>query len=295
MRDVMGMDKRELALELLPSSWRRDALLENWPRAEEIRLRAGQMPTLLINGREQIFRQETVRREDLQKILEKATGASLHAAGQCLTEGFVNYRGLRIGVCGSAVLREDRLCGFYSLSSLAVRIPRECRGLCREIVDAWLRFGFENTLICAPPGAGKTTVLRELIRALSQGGMRIGVADERNELASLDRDGTGFDLGPCTDVYTGVRKGEAAMMLLRGMNVQILAMDEITAKRDEQVLDELSGCGVGLLASVHGKDREDLEKKAATGGLLDRGLFRRLLCIEERNGKRLYTLEKLLP
>lgn len=289
------MDKRELALELLPSNWRKDVLTAAWPGAEEIRLRLGQKPTLLVDGREQAFRQEAVRREDLQKILEKATGASLHAAGQCLAEGFVNYRGLRIGVCGNAVLREDRLCGFYSLSSLAVRIPRECIGLCREIAEDWLRYGFENTLICAPPGAGKTTVLRELIRALSQGGMRIGVADERNELASLDRGGTGFDLGPCTDVYTGVRKGEAAMMLLRGMNVQVLAMDEITAKRDEQVLDELFGCGVGLLASIHGKDREDLEKRAGTGRLLQRGFFRKLLRIEERNGKRLYTLEKLFP
>ena len=162
-------------------------------------------------------------------------------------------------------------------------------------MEDWLRFGFENTLICAPPGAGKTTALRELIRALSQGGMRIGVADERNEIAALDLDGMGFDLGPCTDVYTGVRKGEAAMMLLRGMNVQILAMDEITAKRDELVLDELSGCGVGLLASVHGKDREDLAMRTGTGRILERGFFRKLLRIEERNGKRLYTLEKLVP
>ena len=280
-------------MELLPASWRREAQGRDWPRAEEIRLREWQRPTLLIDGRERSFRGDAVRREDLQKILEKATGASLHAASQSLSEGFVNYRGLRIGVCGNAVLREGRLCSFYSLSSLAVRIPRECRGLCRESVERWLNRGFENTLICAPPGAGKTTVLRELIRALSEGGLRIGVADERNELAAFDRDGRGFDLGPCTDVYSGVRKGQAAMMLLRGMNIQILAMDEITAKRDEQLLDELAGSGVGLLASVHGRDRDELWQRPGTRSILERGLFVNLLRIEERGGTRLYSLERL--
>lgn len=289
----MDVDKRELALELLPSHWRRDAVAAAWPRAEEIRLRAGRRPTLLIEGSEQCFREERVQREDLQKILEKATGASLHAASQSLSEGYVSYRGLRIGVCGSAVVREGRLCGFYSLSSLAVRIPGECKGLCPEITERWLRCGFESTLICAPPGAGKTTLLRELIRALSEGGIRIGVADERNELASFDRDGSGFDLGPCSDVVTGIKRGNAAMMLLRGMNVQILAMDEITEKQDKLILDELCGCGVGLLASVHGRDRKDLLQRPDMKTMLERGLFSKLLRIEERQGRRSYTLESL--
>ena len=83
------------------------------------------------------------------------------------------------------------------------------------------------------------------------------------------------------------------MMLLRGMNIQILAMDEITAKRDEQLLDELAGSGVGLLASVHGRDRDELWQRPGTRSILERGLFVNLLRIEERGGTRLYSLERL--
>ncbi len=289
------MEKSDLALELLPEAWRGDAVQGPWQRAEEIRLRIGKAPTLLAGGVEKPFRSAPVTREDLRRILEKATGASMHASAQSLSEGYVNYRGLRIGVCGEAVVREGRVCAFHQLSSLAVRIPRECRGHFRETVQRWLQRGYENTLVCAPPGAGKTTALRELIRALSEGGYRIGVADERNELAALDGEGKGFDLGRCTDVITGVGKQVAAMMLLRGMNVQILAMDEITAEQDEKVLEELSGCGVGLLASVHGRDERDLRMRESSGRLLEGGFFVNLLRIEVHEGLRHYSLERLLP
>lgn len=289
------MEKSRLALELLPEAWRRDAANMPWQQAEEIRVRVGQRPSMLVYGREQAFRSAVISREDLRRILEKATGASMHASVQSLSEGFVNYRGLRVGVCGEAVLREERICAFHQISSLAVRIPRECRGLFRETVDLWLRHGFENTLVCAPPGVGKTTALRELVRALSDGGIRIGVADARNELAAFDRDGTGFDLGRCTDVITGVGKREAAWMLLRGMNEQIVAMDEITAGQDETVLEELAGCGVGLLASVHGRNERDLRMRESSRRLLKSGLFTRLLCIEEHRGVRKYSMERIDP
>ena len=287
------MEKSRLALELLPESWRREAAEGPWGQAEEIRLRIGRRPTLLEGGAEQPFCRSIVTRELLQRILEKATGASMHAAVQSLSEGYVNYRGLRIGVCGEAVVREGRVCAFHQVSSLSVRIPRECRGIFRETVETWLRQGFENTLVCAPPGGGKTSALRELIRSLSEGGIRIGVADERNELAALDREGNGFDLGRCTDVITGVGKREAAMMLLRGMNVQVAAMDEVTAGRDEQVMEDLAGCGVGLLASIHGRDGRDLRMRESGRRLLEGGYFSRLLCIEVRNGIRHYRMERL--
>ena len=289
------MEKSRLALELLPEPWRRDAASMPWQQAEEIRLRMGQLPSMLVDGRETAFHFAAVTREDLFKILEKATGASMHASVHSLSEGYVNYRGLRVGVCGEAILREGRACAFHQISSLAVRIPRECRGVFRETVELWLRHGFENTLVCAPPGVGKTTALRELIRALSNGGIRIGVADERNELAALDRDGTGFDLGRCTDVITGVGKREAARMLLRGMNEQIVAMDEITAGQDETVLEDLAGCGVGLLASVHGRHERDLRMRESSRRLLEGGLFTRLLCIEENRGVRRYSMERIGP
>ena len=286
------MDKRRLALELLPAAWRADAERSDWDKAEEVRLRLGRAPTLLTEGKERAFRQETVNGEELQKVLEKATCASMHAAAPTLAEGYVDYRGLRVGVCGAAVFREGRICAFRSVSSLAVRIPRECRGICDEAVGRLLREGFRNTLIVGPPGAGKTTVLREMIRRLSDSGLRIGVADERNELACLSAGDFAFDLGRCSDVVCGLPKAEAAMMLLRAMNPQILAMDEISAARDAEALRRVSGCGVGLLASVHGADSEELRRLGNGRELLDQGFFTWILSVRLSPEGRVYSLER---
>ncbi len=288
----MNMDKRRLALELLPAAWRADAERSEWDKAEEIRLRLGKAPSLLAEGKEREFRQEEVREEDLQKILEKATCASMHAAAPSLAEGFVDYRGLRVGVCGAAVSREGRISAFRSITSLAVRIPRECRGICDEAICRLLREGFRNTLIVGPPGAGKTTVLREMIRRLSDSGLRIGVADERNELASLSAGGPAFDLGRCSDVICGLPKADAAMMLLRAMNPQILAMDEISAVRDTEALRRVSGCGVGLLASIHGADSEELRRLSNCRELLNQGFFTWLLSVRQNREERVYSLER---
>ncbi len=290
----MGMDKETLALCLLPARWREDAKRQI-RQAEEIRLRAGREPSMLLRGEELPFSGERVTEPDLLRILEKATGASLHSAQASLAEGFVNYRGIRIGVCGMAAMKEGQGCVFHHVSSLAVRIPRECRGICREQIETLLREGYQNTLVVGPPGAGKTTALRELIRSLSDSGCRVGVADERNELASRDEDGQAWDLGRCSDVLGGVPKGKAALMLLRGMNPGIIAMDEITREEDAEAILQICGCGVGILASAHAGGREELLERAAYKRLLDRHVFSRLLFVRAEKNGRQYRLESLSP
>lgn len=284
------MDKEALALSLLPAHWR-EAVGLRIREAEEIRLRTGRRPSLLLRGEELPFSGDGVTETDLLRILEKATGASLHAVQSSLSEGFVNFRGIRIGVCGMAAMAEGKTSVFRHVSSLAVRIPRECRGICREQIDALLREGFQNTLVVGPPGAGKTTALREMIRRLSDNGYRVGVADERNELASLDEAGQAFDLGRCTDALIGLPKERATLMLLRGMNPLIIAMDEITREEDAGAIAQICGCGVGILASAHAGCKEDLWKRPAYRQLLDRGFFSRLLFVRAEKAGREYRLE----
>ena len=289
----MSLDKASIALDLLPQTWRCEFKPEDAAQAEEIRLRLGQAPTVLERGKERSFRKDAVKEQDLVKVLEKATGASLHASLFSLSEGYVNHRGVRIGVCGFVRPGREGLGAYSSFTSLAIRIPRERRGICREAAELLLERPFPNTLLVGPPGAGKTTALRELIRSLSERRLRIAVADERNELAAMDAQGTGFDLGPCTDVLSGIPKAEAAMMLLRAMNPQVIAMDELTREQDLSALDQIAGCGVGILASVHGAELRELRQRRAYRVLLESGLFRWILRIEQSGADRSYRLESV--
>lgn len=289
------MDGWQRALDLLPGEWRQAACRYTLKNPEEIRLRVGKRATVLLPEGEHPFLEDPVSEELLFRVLEKATGASLHTAAPALADGFVSYRGLRIGVCGTAVMRQQCFFGYRNVSSLAVRIPKECIGICRKELGVIAKDGFQNTLIVGRPGDGKTTVLRELIRALSEIGYRIGVSDERNELAASDGALAQFDLGAHSDVITGVPKVDGAMMLLRGMNPQILAMDEVSRQCDLDAVSQIFGCGVGLLVSAHGTGSEDLKKREGYRSLLEQGMFTWLLRVSRTGYGRSYELERIGP
>lgn len=280
----MIVDPFETACTLLPDELSRK--LSGYREAEELRLRVGQRPTALIRGREIAFSDAVLDRESFDRIVEIATGASLHTAASSLRSGFLSYRGLRIGVCGEAALSGGDLLGFRRLHSLAVRISQPCSQACLDAAEACLTAGAVSTLIAAPPGVGKTSLLRCLIRAASTRGYRVGVIDERDELS-------GHDLGPCSDVISGLDKRRAAMMLLRSMNPQIIAMDEITQSEDLDAVRNIAGCGVRLFATAHGEGRADMQRRPLYRALLEEGIFTRLICIAIREGRRVYAPETL--
>lgn len=286
------MDAYETALRLIPPRY-----LENCRRslagAEEFRLRTGRPMTALIAGREHVLPGEPLREDELFRTLEKATGASLHSAAAEMARGFVACEGLRIGLCGVAVMQSGAVRGFRSYSSLAIRIPHEARGACDGVYRRMRAEPFVNTLILSPPGGGKTTALRELIRLFADGGTRVGVVDERGEIAACSEGRAGFDLGRTSDVLSLCSKREGAMMLLRGMNEQILAMDEITQPEDLTVIREIVGCGVGILATAHASSADDLRRRPLYASLLDERLFGCAVVIEQHEGARHYSWRRL--
>ena len=287
------MNNHEHAMQLLPARYVEEYRKSAFGHAEEIRLRTGRRPGFICRGTEYSLTGELLTETDLVRTMEKATGASLHTAMGEIARGYVSSKGLRIGICGSAVLNEGEIKGFRNISSLAIRIPQEYRGICDGVIKELFAQGYENTLVISPPGTGKTTALREIIRRLSDGGTRLGVIDERNELAAFDGSAAQFDLGRRSDVITGAPKDAAAMILLRGMNPEIIAMDEVTKKEDAQVIRDISGCGVGILASAHASGPEELKKRPVYRELLELGIFRYAIVIDMEKGVRRYKTERL--
>lgn len=286
------MNTWETALKLLPQRYWDRSSREMISMAEELRLRCGRELTALIGGREYPLEGETIREQDLLCVLEKATAASLHTAAPAMNEGYIQYGGVRIGLCGTPVLQDGRVCGFRRYSSLAIRIPRECRGVCDEIWRQIQERNDRSLLILSPPGGGKTTALRELIRLYSTAGRRIGLVDERFEVAAAAGGEPQYDLGPCCDVLSGLPKETGSMMLLRGMGPQIIAMDEISREEDLRAVRAVAGCGVGILATLHAEGPEDLAKRPLFRSMLDEGLFDAVLVIRCRGGERSYELRR---
>ena len=153
----------------------------------------------------------------------------------------------------------------------------------------------EHVLLYGAPGLGKTTLLRDLIRSVSEGGaaLRVSLADERGEVAALYNGLPQLEVGRRTDIVEGCPKAQGLMLLLRAMNPQVLAVDEITAPEDVQALTTAAGCGVTLLATAHGEERADLERRPLDRPLLEEGLFRFLIRIRREGERRIYTVEEL--
>lgn len=291
----MPMDSFEEVTTLLPPALRERAralppLLRR--RCEEFRLRAGREPTVTVERTELPLPGEgRITRRDMELTVEIATRASAHTALERVKQGWFTVRGgHRIGLCGSVWTEEGQVRNLRTLSSLNIRVAHAVPGCGEALLPRLLTGGaFGGALVLAPPGFGKTTLLRDLVRLLSEE-YRVGLCDERGEVAALWEGEPQFDVGPRTDVLEGCPKAQGLLMLLRGMNPQVLCCDEITDPADLAAMEACANCGVKLLATVHAAGVEDLRAKPLYRRVLESRVFPRAVVIGRERACRVEEL-----
>ncbi len=200
--------------------------------------------------------------------VDKLTGGSLYSVNEYLKEGFVTLRGgHRVGICGTAVTKNDTISHIKHVSALCFRVAREVKGCALGLMDELVQGdSLCNILISSPPGCGKTTFLRDLCRLISNGELplgikRVGIADERGEIAASVCGEPTFDVGVASFVCDGYPKSEAMMSMLRSMCPDVIATDEIGTEEDFIGIQCSVRCGVNIIATAHSGSISDLKRR----------------------------------
>ena len=256
-------------LAILPG-WIADMLgHEDQEKLNEIRLRLNQMPEL-VSGKSRRTLNRKVKQEDLNFCVQVASKYSPWTAAS-LEQGFLTAAGgHRIGVCGQTVCRAGQVTGFRTVQSLCIRIARDYPGIAESAVSD------SSVLIIGPPGWGKTTLLRDYIRQISDQGKQVVVVDERGELFPEGY----YQESVKADIMTGCTKIQGIEMVLRTMGPDVIAVDEITADSDCAALIQAGWCGVKVIATAHAGNRSDLMTRPVYRPLVTSGIFEKLIILQ---------------
>lgn len=252
----------------------------NFGNLEEIRIRLGKKVNLKYVDKD-LFIDVEISRLDIESILESACKGSLYSYQNELINGFITIEnGIRIGITGNVVIEKDKIINITKITSLNIRIARELDGVSKILDKYIVEDNFIlNTLIVSMPGKGKTTILKDLIKRISNGEIcsskNVGVVDERMELS-----GNGMiDLGNKTDVLTNVSKYQGMKMLVRSMAPDVIVVDEIGTKEDVLAIKYMFVSGVKGIFTSHGKSIKDIYLNPILKELIDSMFIERIIIL----------------
>ena len=234
---------------------------------------------ILKNNDEVVFSDEKM----LDNIFESICNYSRYAYDFSIKNGFITIEGgHRVGICGHAVVTDGKVRTIDNISSLNIRISHEIKGIADEVSEKIIgEYGIRNTLIISPPGYGKTTLLRDLIRIISCRGYNVTVIDERGEIGGSYRGNITKDLGDRTDVFDCMPKIWGINMALRTMRPDVIAVDEVGTKEDIDSLVNVYKSGVNLLATAHGDGEGDKNENHMIKELIKNNIFKCILTINK--------------
>lgn len=296
----MDKDNTVQVMQILPVTIRKrfSEVFKDLSDVQEIRLRAGR-PLIILYGKCEYFlginsglthnikKAYYVSAGELREAMDYISSYSRYAFEEELRQGYITIQGgHRIGVAGKIIWENGRAKNMGNISFMNIRVAHQIPG-CGEKIMKYIRHGdsIYNTLVISPPRCGKTTLLRDMIRILSNGdscnrGFTVGVVDERSELGACYKGCPQNDLGCRSDVLDGCPKAEGMMMLVRSMSPEIIAVDEIGSNQDANAVDYVMNCGIRVIATVHGLDMSEIRNKPVLGSLVKEQAFKRYILLE---------------
>lgn len=282
-----------------------DKLGEDYNNLEEIRIRVNCPIILKFSNKEELI-EDKITNEDTKEILQYVCENSIYAYQNEINHGYITIKGgHRVGITGNCVIENDKVINISHIYSLNFRIAKQRIGSANEVIKHIIDIDNNNiftTLIVSPPGAGKTTILRDLIRQLSSGieyinfkGKTIGVADERGEISAMYKGIPQNDMGIRTDILDNVPKWIGMEMLIRSMAPQIIVADEIGNLEDVNAINYATSCGVRGIFTAHGESLEDINANLYLKKIIDLNIFEKIIFLDKYNKgriKKVYHLDK---
>ncbi|MGG7201096.1 stage III sporulation protein AA [Clostridium butyricum] len=260
----------------------------------EIRIKIGK-PILVYSKYGENIVNYVPTKEDMKSLIQKISNYSLYAYEEDIRQGFITIKGgHRIGIAGECVMEKGEVKTIRNISSINIRVCSEVMG-CSDKLIKYIYSQKENrifnTIIISPPKCGKTTILRDIARNISNGmnsiglyGRKVAVIDERSEIGACHFGIPQNDLGMRTDILDNCLKKEGMIMAIRSLSPEILICDEIGTKGDVEALLMAFNSGVNIITSIHGFTIEDLYKRKVFHELLDNGIIERAIVLSSRKG-----------
>lgn len=270
----------------------------------EIRIKVGKPIILILSNEERILDCITTV-DEVKGILVKISNYSLYAYEEEIKQGYITIKGgHRVGIAGECVISNGEIKTIKNISSLNIRISRAVVGSSKNIMPI-ITGGdrIYNTLIVSPPKCGKTTILRDIAKNVSNGmysiglkGKKVVIIDERSEVAACYNGVPQMDVGIRTDVLDNCLKKTGMIMAIRSLSPDVLICDEIGTLGEVEALNMAFNSGVNIVVTVHGFDIEDIYSRKVFKELIDESIIERVVILSSRKGagtiERIYKIER---
>lgn len=281
----------DFILRCLPQELVNLIIKHNSKRIEEIRIRCGKQ-VILNMGNIEVVLKYTISQNDIIRIFQNMCNNSIYAYQSQIVNGFITLPGgNRVGICGNVVCNDNKVSNISHIYSLNIRIANEIDDASKEVISYILdtkKNSVFNTLIVSPPGCGKTTIIRDIAKKLSNGipeinfrGVDVSIIDERSEIAALSKGIPYNDVGARADILEGISKNIGIRMSVRAMAPKVIISDEIGNNDDADAVNYAVCSGVRCIFTAHGSNFDDLMKNKELSKLINLKLFNKIIFLDE--------------